>query len=230
MRSRSLGVHEVPAELDEPVVVVDVLRAFTTAAWIIDGGAPVLVLASSRLDALAEKARLGPATIAVTDGELGAGFELGNSPAQVRRFPLAGRPVVQTTANGTVGVHAARSAPLVLCASLLTASATAGALRESGADRVTYVITGHDGTAEEDLACADLIQATVARRTPPTDTLERVRRSHAAAGLRRGLAAGYPGVDEADLAMACEIDRFDFALRAQVLDGRTEVHPLRPDA
>ena len=30
--------------------------------------------------------------------------------------------------------------------------------------------------------------------------------------------------------MACEIDRFDFALRAQVLDGRTEVHPLRPDA
>ena len=93
----------------------------------------------------------------------GSSWELAGPGAAV---PLAGRPVVQTTANGTVGVHAARSAPLVLCASLLTASATAGALRESGADRVTYVITGHDGTAEEDLACADLIQATVARTHP----------------------------------------------------------------
>lgn len=230
MRSRSLRIHDVPDELDEPVVVVDVLRAFTTAAWIVEGGASALLLTATREDALAEKARLGPAAVAVTDSDLGDGFELGNSPAQVRRFPLAGRPVVQTTTNGTVGVHAARSAPLVLCASLLTASATARALRASRAERVTFVITGHDGTADEDLACADLIQAEVARRSPPADTLERVRRSRAAAGLRRGLAAGYAGVDEADVAMACEIDRFDFALAAAWRDGRIEVDSLLPDA
>lgn len=230
MRSRSLGIRDVPSDLDEPVVVVDVLRAFTTAAWIVEGRASQLILASSRDDALAEKARLGPAAIAVTDGELGEGFELGNSPAQVRRFPVAGRPVVQTTMNGTVGVHAARCAPLVLCAGLLTTSATARALRESGADRVTYVITGHDGAADEDLACADLIQALVGRHSPPADTLERVRRSRAAAGLRRGVAAGYPGVDATDVAMACEIDRFDFALRADHGDGRIEVRPVRTDS
>jgi hypothetical protein len=44
------------------------------------------------------------------------------------------------------------------------------------------------------------------------------------------VAAGYPGVDEADLAMSCEIDRFDFALRAVCSDGRIELHPIRADA
>jgi 2-phosphosulfolactate phosphatase len=187
-----------------------------------DGASPVL-LASSPTDALAIKSQLGPTAIAVTDGELSAGFDVGNSPAQAKRLTLTGRAVVQTTANGTIGVHAARHAPLVLCASLVVATATARVLLASGAERVTYVITGEQGLADEDIACADLIHAVVDGRRPPVDTINRVERSRAAAGLRRGTAAGLAGVDEDDIHLACQIDRFDFALAAIDRNGNFEI-------
>jgi 2-phosphosulfolactate phosphatase len=227
VRCRQLGITEVPRLVDEPVVVIDVLRAFTTAPWVFERGATSLLLASSPTEALALKSRLGPTAIALTDGAPLPGFDLTNSPAQVSRHTLSGRTVVQSTANGTLGVHAARHAPLILCASLVNATATARVLLSSGAECVSYVITGHDGTAEEDIACADLIQAITMGRNPPSDTLERVNNSAAAQGLLRGLAARFPGVDEDDLLLACEIDRFDFALVATQKDGLVEVRQAK---
>ena len=225
VRSRHVSIGQIADGLDEPVVVIDVLRAFTTAPWVFEGGASALVLARSTTDALSVKSELGASAVAITDAELAPGFDLGNSPAQARRFDLVGRPVVQTTANGTVGVHAARHAPLVLCAGLVTASATAQALVDSGSDRVTYVITGDGGTADEDVACAELIHALVTRTRPPGDTIERVHHSRAAEGLRRGIASGFAGVDEADIHLACDIDRFDFALAVSHREGHLELLP-----
>jgi 2-phosphosulfolactate phosphatase len=202
------------------------LRAFTTASWVIDGGASALFLASSATEALATKTRLGPRAVAITDGELTPGFDLGNSPAQVRRSNLVGCPVVQTTTNGTIGVHAAAHAPLVLAASLVTATATARILRASGADRITYVITGARGTADEDAACADLIHELVIDRRIPTDTVARVENSAAAASLREAMTAGFLGVDEQDVRLACEIDRFDFAMSALSGNGQIQLRPV----
>ncbi len=201
-------------------MVIDVLRAFTT---VLGSGASLLLLAASPTDALAIKSRLGPTAVAITDGELSWGFDVGNSPAQAQRLALSGRPVVQITTNGTVGVYAARHASLVLCASLVVATATPHVLLASGADRVTYVITGERGLADEDIACADLIHAVVVGTPRPVDTIDRVERSRAAAGLRRGVAAGFAGVDDDDIHLAGQIDRFEFALTATDQTGDVEV-------
>lgn len=221
--ARQVGIRQIPDHMSGPVVVVDVLRAFTTAPWILAGGAASLTLAASPADALRMKNVLGPAAVAITDSELTPGFDLGNSPAQVQRFPVAHRPVVQATSNGTVGVHAARLAPLVLCAGLVTATATAEALRAHGGEEITYVITGHDGTAEEDAACADLIDALVTGNPRPSNTINRVQNSRAAAGVRQRIAAAHPGVHPDDIWLACEIDRFDFAVVATDHDGSIQV-------
>ncbi|KYH45157.1 2-phosphosulfolactate phosphatase [Branchiibius sp. NY16-3462-2] len=226
MQSRFVGFDQVPTHLSEPVVVIDVLRAFTTAAWVVESGASGLWSAPSTRDALATKTDLGPRAIAITDRDVSGGFDLGNSPALVRRHDLDGRPVVQTTTNGTVGVHAARHAPLILCAALVTATATARVLAASGAERITYVITGDNGHAEEDVACADLIQAILTSRGIPTDTVDRVQQSRAAHGLREAVTAGLPGVDAEDIELACEVDRFDFTLRAIDQNGLIQVQPV----
>lgn len=158
------------------------------------------------------------------DGELIDGFSMGNSPGQVCRTDLSGLPVVQRTMNGTTAVHAALHAPLVLCASLVNASATARLLRSQRPSVVTYVVTGDGGRAAEDLACADHIHALVHGEIPPGDTAERVRSSAAAHDLRRGLAAGYRGVSAEDIDLACDIDTVDFALVARRVDGAVQVH------
>ena len=85
-----------------------------------------------------------------------------------------------------------------------------------------YVVTGQGGRAEEDLACAEHVRALVEGRPPPQDTVRRVRGSTAAAGLAEGAGHGWPGVAADDVDLACELDRFDFALVA-----RTSSEPSR---
>lgn len=198
-----------------PVVVVDVLRAFTTAGFLLDGGASSVLLARSDDEAQVLKGCLGARAVAVRDGELLVGFDLGNSPGQALRADLHDRPVVMRTTNGTTAVHRAIRAPTVLCASLVNASATARAIAASGAPAVIYVITGDEGRAEEDLACAEHIHSLVERADPPAGTVDRVRNSSAAAELADGIAKGYRGVAADDVELAVDIDRFDFAMLAR---------------
>jgi 2-phosphosulfolactate phosphatase len=110
---------------------------------------------------------------------------------------------------------------------LLTARATADLLRASvTAQRVTFVITGNDGRAEEDLAAAEYIAALLADEAVPADRyVARAAGSDTAAALRDALRVGYQGVDAGDLALCFDADRFDFAMQA-VDDGATLT--LRP--
>lgn len=136
MEGQFVSTLQIPPDLSEnDAVVIDVLRAFTTAAWVLAAGASKLVLASSDVEALQIKALMGPASVAIKDGVLSEGFDLGNSPGQVRGADLAGRNVVLRSTNGTVAVNAARRAPLVLSAALANAGATARELRARHAGR-----------------------------------------------------------------------------------------------
>ena len=208
--------------LDGTVVVVDVLRAFTTAAWALHLGASEITLVAELDEALALKAA-DDRILAFCDGRPKPGFDLHNSPVQIRSLDVSGRHVVQRTTNGTQGAVAARHADLLLCASLVVASATARRIREAAPSHVTYVVTGGD----EDLACAAHIAALVAGQSPPTDTVERVRRSTTAAELLAGPARGYTGVDPGDVDACVEVDRFDLVLEVHRRDGRLVIDPLR---
>ncbi|MFI0895740.1 2-phosphosulfolactate phosphatase [Streptomyces sp. NPDC020983] len=224
MDSRFLGT----AELDGTpavAVVLDVMRAFTTAAWVFGRGAEKIVLAASLDEALALGQR-HPEWLALKDGPPAPGFGAVNSPYLLRDCDLGGRTVVQKTTSGTVGALAVRDASLVLCASFVVAEATAGLLRERGPDSVTYVVTGEDGRAEEDLACAQYIagRATDPAGTDPGDFLRRAERSRAAAELTEGVREGSR---PEDVALCLELDRFPFAMVAAV-EGAHMV--LRPHA
>ncbi|MGW3034016.1 2-phosphosulfolactate phosphatase [Streptomyces sp. NPDC001178] len=108
-------------------------------------------MAESPAEARALKAG-SPDYITVKDGPPAPGDAV-DSPALVRSPDLARRTLVQKTTSGTVGAPAARAAPLLLYAGFTVAAATAGVLRAERVQHVTFVITGRDGRAEEDLVC-----------------------------------------------------------------------------
>ena len=144
------------------VVVVDVLRAFTTAAYAFAAGARRIWLVGSVDEALAMKAA-HPGMLAMGEdlGRRVAGFDYSNSPAELAGADLGGRELVQRTSAGTRGVVAASSAARRWCASLVCASATAAAVAGSGLGDPTYVISGwrddeHPG--EDDQETARLIE------------------------------------------------------------------------
>ncbi|MFJ5234444.1 2-phosphosulfolactate phosphatase [Kitasatospora sp. NPDC088391] len=231
MDARFLGMPEL-AEVPPVAVVVDVMRAYTVAAWAFARGAERIVLAASLEEALALKER-HPDWVALKDGAPAPGFDAVNSPALLRGADLAGRTVVQKTTAGTVGALAVRDAPLVLCASFVVAGATAAVLRERGCESVTFVVTGEDGRAEEDLACAEYVALRAAGAAPdPAGFLRRGAESRAAAELAAGVRAGsHPE----DVALCLELDRFPFAMAATpepAPDGSPlmVLRPYRPTA
>src|SRR6187551_461100 len=140
MGARFVGIAEA-TEVPSVAVVIDVMRAFTVTAWAFAQGAEKIVLAGSLEEARALKAT-HPGWVTLKDGPPAPGFDMVNSPGRMQSADLTGRTVVQKTTNGTVGVHAAKGASLLLCASFAVAEATAQLLRARGDDHVTYVVTG----------------------------------------------------------------------------------------
>ncbi|MGR4880399.1 2-phosphosulfolactate phosphatase [Streptomyces sp. LARHCF249] len=221
MDTRFVGIAEL-VEAPSVAVVVDVMRAFTVAAWAFAQGAEKIVLAESLDDALTLKAR-HPDWVALKDGPPAPGFDLVNSPGLLRSVALGGRTVVQKTTAGTVGALAVKEASLVLCAGFVVAEATARLLRTRGSDSVTFVVTGEEGRADEDLACAQYIarRATEAA-TDAAGFLRRAAESRAAAELANGVRQG---VHADDVALCLELDRFPFAMAATLEDSLMVLRP-----
>lgn len=237
MAHRLLGIPEL-TETPAVAVVVDVMRAFTTAAHAFAGGATRIVLAES-LDAARELKAANPDWLAVKDGPPAPGFDLVNSPALMAAADVAGRTLVQKTTAGTVGALAVADASLVLCASFAVAAATAAHLRASTTADTVYVVTGDDGTADEDRACAEYIARLTETETGPgtdpgTDSgtepgtdpapyLARARGSRAAADLAAGRRAG---VHPDDVDRCTEANRFPFAMAAARENGLLVLRPV----
>lgn len=223
MDSRVVGIPEVDGT-ERVAVVIDVMRAFTTAAWAFHRGADKIVLAADQDEALALKAG-HPGWLALKDGAPASGFDLLNSPGLIQDADLAGRTVIQKTTAGTVGALAVAEATLALCASFVVAGATARALRDAGAGSVTFVATGEDGRAAEDLACAEYLDRLLTGGRPdPGPYLHRAGVSPAADALRGGRRRG---AHPADVGLCLEVDRFDFAMKIGLEEDMAVVRPLR---
>lgn len=203
-------------------VIVDVFRAFTTTAFCVAAGAREVVLVADHEQALALK-REDPSLFLTgeIDGRPIAGFDVGNSPSAIEHLDLSGRRVVQRTSAGTQGVNAATRARGIALGSFVIAEATVRYLRRS-AEAVTVVAMGHGAaeTADEDEACAGYIAARLA--DAPTDVAAIV------ALLWKDEEPNWPDwFPRRDAELACEVDRFDFALPVAREDGLLVARPVR---
>lgn len=182
-----------PTELrgSDIAVVIDVLRATSTVTEALAAGYTRVVCVDS-----VERARSLRAPHRLLAGErrcvMPKGFDLGNSPLDVRR--RGAEELVLATTNGTPAiVAAAEHAPTVILASVLNLGAVIDELRHRVGPRrvsVQLVCAGSDGqVALEDVYLAGRLS--IALRGPRTDRsriAEAVARAYRKP--RAGLAAG----------------------------------------
>ena len=194
------------------VVVIDVIRAFTNAAFAFHRGAKEIYPVSGVEEALQLKARI-PNSLAC--GEVGGlppeGFDFGNSPTQTNALDLNGKIIIQRTGAGTQGIARSVKASQIVAASFVVARQTAMYLQKLSPDSVSFVVTGqtYDG-GEEDVACANYLEALLRGDAPdPTPFLERVRNSNDAKIFFNPLRPEFP---EIDLVHCTSLDKFDFAM------------------
>ncbi|MGX9686925.1 2-phosphosulfolactate phosphatase [Deinococcus wulumuqiensis] len=128
-------------------LVIDVLRATTTAVALLERGAGGLLLTRTAEDALGVRAARPEVLLAGERGGLTIpGFDLGNSPVEVGEAAVAGRQVVMTTTNGTGAAwRAAQSARHVVLAALINAHAVARHALAVASEEIAIVCAGTDG-------------------------------------------------------------------------------------
>ena len=205
------------------VVIVDVFRAFTTAAVALARGAAGIIMVADPSEALALRDQ-GRADVCV--GEVNTvrpeGFDLGNSPYEVMQASLEGKRVVQSTRAGVVGVAAATGATVVYGGSFVVADATAQTILQENPPVVTIVAMGYNGImrTDEDELCALYLRNLLQGRRPDPDA---VRKLVLASGeVAKFKAPNPPHWHPQDVEIALEIDRYDFAIRI-IKDGDTVV-------
>lgn len=199
---------------NDTVVVIDVLRSFTTAAVVLAQGASAIypVEALTQAKAMLEKFPNPLSIGAVGGGDPAPGFDFGNSPSALQHADLLGKTVVMSTAAGVRGLQRFRQARHLYAASLVCARATADVIRAVGGQHVCFVITGEwvDRDGDEDIACADYIESLLlGASVTPADFSRRVRESDFG---RRFTAGSWPNLPLADLELAAQADLFDFAM------------------
>jgi len=209
-------------------VVIDVCRAFTTAAYAFAAGARQIFLVSTIAEALDLRARF-PGSVA--KGEMNgapiAGFDLWNSPAELLGADLGGKTLIQRTSAGTQGMVRSTGADRLLAGSFVVAGATARLLHSLALPEVTFVITGTeaDSGGVEDQACGEYLAELIAgEAVDPAPYLQRSRvwldrvemkDPHLRAVLAR------------DLECCLDVNRFDFYMQVEHRDGLLVLQPVQ---
>ena len=219
-------------------VVIDVIRAFTVAAYAFAAGANRLWLVRTTDEAFTLRGRVPGALLA---GEIGGrlipGFDFNNSPALMARASVADRLLIQRTGAGTQGaVNAAHSHYLLIC-SLVNASATAryaSALATKTGEPITLLPTGKPDEAfplTEDDFCADYLEALITGRNDAPQVL-----ANSIARLRLGRFSQWEQGNEQDfpaedIEKVLTANRFSFAMvgTRQEWDGITYVEVKQLD-
>jgi 2-phosphosulfolactate phosphatase len=159
------------------VAVIDIFRAFTTAAVALANGASSIVMVRSVEEALALRdAGIGRICIGEVGGKAPPGFDFGNSPFEVSGVDSRGQTIIQRTSAGTQGIGAASQAIRLYAASLVTAEATVRAILSGSPDQVSLVAMGDNGLkrTDEDELCAIHLRNRLEGRPSDPDAIRRL--------------------------------------------------------
>ena len=196
------------------VVIIDVFRAFTTAAIAFDRGATEIVLVAE-IDEALELHRRGVGDLLM--GEVGGarpdGFDFGNSPHEISQANVAGKTLVQSTRAGTVGVAAASKADTIFLGSFVVAQATVDAVSQEEPEIVSIIAMGDQGVvrSDEDEHCGIYLRNVLEGRQPGFNAVKEL--IMAGGATQKFFDKSQPQFHPEDVTLALEADRYDFAMK-----------------
>jgi 2-phosphosulfolactate phosphatase len=201
------------------VIVIDVIRAFTVAAYAFAGGAQCMLLVRTVEEAHTLRSHIPRALlVGEVGGRLIPGFDFNNSPSLIAATNVRGRTLIQRTGAGTQGAVNAINATHILLSSLTNAQASAVYARTLAASSAGIITLLPTATSEKDLypneddVCAGYIEALL--RQPlkaPSVLAEGINYLHAIDRFQRFEPDSFD-FPTADIPMILAADCFDFAM------------------
>ncbi len=208
-------------------IIIDVFRAFTTAAIAFTKGAKSIVLVETPSEAIKLRDQgVGDLCMGEVHGSKPDGFDFGNSPYELSLAEIRGQTLIHSTMAGTVGVTAAKNASQIYLGSLVLAKATSNRIIQNNPDLVTIVAMGGGGKfrTDEDEQCAFYMRNLLGGRQPDPNAV----RSLVLSGSEslKFSDPNQPQFHPKDIDMALEIDSCPFAIK---VDRINELLIATPD-
>ena len=201
-------------------IIIDVFRAFTTAAIAFDRGATQITLVAEADDALQlHRSGVGDLLMGEVDGKRPEGFDFGNSPFEISQADVAGKSLVQSTRAGTVGVAAAENADTIYLGSFVVAQATVDSIRSRQPETVSIIAMGDQGRmrSDEDEQCGIYLRNIMEGRRPEFDAVRSLTMTGGA--TQKFFDPDQPQFHPEDVDLALQVDRYAFAMRITREDG-----------
>ena len=197
-------------------VIIDVFRAFTVEAYLVNNGVQKLIPVGDKQIAYDYKEKNKDCIlIGERRGIMLDGFDYGNSPSQIEKINFTGKTVVHTTSSGTQGIANAQNANEILTGSLVNAKAIAEYIKMQNPENVSLVCMGNGGKSEarEDTLCAEYIKSLLEGKNPNLDKeIEDLKNIAAKRFFDPNLQEIFP---KRDFYLSTELNKFNFTLKVE---------------
>jgi 2-phosphosulfolactate phosphatase len=200
---------------DGIVVVIDVFRAFSVTCYCLEGGAKRIIPVGNvemahDLNLQIENSVL----IGERKGKRLPGFDLGNSPTEVRAAKLQSKTIIHTTHAGTQGLVNATKAQELLTGAFVNARATANYIKSRSPEKVTLVRMGLEAIipSDEDNLCADYLEYLLLEKEFDEDSIKDTLKKSPFSN--RFFDPEQPWTPLSDFELCLDINAFDFAIKA----------------
>ncbi|MBP3707808.1 MAG: 2-phosphosulfolactate phosphatase [Clostridia bacterium] len=216
MDIKILHMVEGAKEATGIAVIIDVFRAFTVEAYLMNNGAKKLIPVGDMQIAYDYKEKDGNCIlVGERHGIILPGFDYGNSPAQIKDVDFNDKTVIHTTSAGTQGIANAQNADEVLTGSLVNAKAIANYIKSKNPKEVSLVCMGLEATSqtEEDNLCAYYIKSILEGTTRELDKeIEKLKTTSEAKFFDEKQKDVFP---EEDFYLSTEVNKFNFVLKVE---------------
>lgn len=196
-------------------VIIDVFRAFTVEAYLMNNGAEKLIpVADMQYAYDCKKKDKNCVLIGERGGKILPDFDYGNSPSQIENIEFFGKTIIHTTSNGTQGIENAKNAQEILTGSLVNAKSIANYINKKAVEDVSLVCMGAGlKRQDEDDLCAYYIKSLLeGTKLNLEDEIEKLKYTSGAKFFDEAQQDVFP---KEDFYLSTQVDKFNFVLKVE---------------
>lgn len=205
-------------------VIIDVFRAFTTAAYVLNNGAKKIIPVGTLEEAFGLK-RKNPNFILIGErqGVKIEGFDFGNSPTEIKEVDFTDKTVIQTTSSGTNGIINASKAKQIILGNFVCIQSIVDYIKKQRPKIITLVAMGSSGIkkSDEDELCARAIRDLLEGRIADYLFIKNHLRNYRSA--LKFFDKSKPEFPEDDFHLSLDFNKFQFLLMVKKEKGQLTI-------
>ena len=228
MHINILHLAEGAIEAKGTAVIIDVLRAFSTACYAINNGIKTIIPVGD-IDLAYRLKKENPDYLLIGERHerKPEGFDFGNSPTHINDAVITAKTMVQTTSSGTQGIANAINADQIITGSFVNAGAIINYIRKTNPKEVSLVCMGFacQYPTAEDTLCAEYIKNEL--EGCPNDfpaMVQQIKETDGARFFDPGTESWSP---ESDFHLCMDLNRFDFILKVEKVGDLNYLRKLK---